>query len=433
MIIQVLTGNQTMTSSDIVLPKFHSGQVHIVKNRAKRTVLRCGRRFGKTILFESLAQTWSLESKFVGYFAPDYKIMIPTYERCKNILSRFTKRFSKTDGIIELKTGGLIEFWTLNNPDAGRSRHYDEVLIDEASLVGKGLRELWEQSIEPTLLDTDGNVMMAGTPKGIDEENFFHSVCTDKSLGFKEFHAPTSANPNLNQAAVARLKYTKPPLVYQQEHLADFVDWSGAAFFSLDSLLDHGLPVIPTMNCDSVFAIVDTAIKDGKEHDGTAVTYFAVSKFHGHRLVILDWDIVQIKGDLLENWMPNVYRRCEELAVQYKARHGSLGAFIEDKQTGTILIQQAARRGLPGRAIDSKLTAAGKDARAISVSGYVFQGMVKICHHAFDKVVNFKGVTRNHFISQVCGFRIGAKDPADDLNDCFTYGISIALGDSSGY
>jgi len=77
--------------------------------------------------------------------------------------------------------------------------------------------------------------------------------------------------------------------------------------------------------------------------------------------MILDWDIVQIEGALLETWLPIVFRRLGELAQQCGARMGSLGALIEDKNSGTILLQQALRRGMPAQAIDSKLTAMGKD------------------------------------------------------------------------
>lgn len=83
--------------------------------------------------------------------------------------------------------------------------------------------------------------------------------------------------------------------------------------------------------------------------------------------------------------------------------------------------------------IDSVLTAKGKDERAISVSGYVFRGEVKITQPAFDKVVVYKTQSRNHFITQVTGFRIGVKDQADDLLDTFCYGVAIALGNSKGF
>ena len=126
-------------------------------------------------------------------------------------------------------------------------------------------------------------------------------------------------------------------------------------------------------------------------------------------LSILDWDIVQIEGRLLETWLPSVLLRLEELARSCGARRGSLGAFIEDKNSGTILLQQARRRGLLARSIDSRLTAMGKVERAISVSGYVHRGLVKYTEHAFDKTVIYKRSSRNHLLDQVEGFRIGDK------------------------
>jgi hypothetical protein len=54
----------------------------------------------------------------------------------------------------------------------------------------------------------------------------------------------------------------------------------------------------------------------------------------GIPLLILDWDIVQIEGALLETWLPTVFRRLEELARLCGARHGPLGAWIEDKNSG---------------------------------------------------------------------------------------------------
>jgi hypothetical protein len=134
--------------------------------------------------------------------------------------------------------------------------------------------------------------------------------------------------------------------------------------------------------------------------------------------------------------MPSVFERLEELAVATKARHGVIGSFIEDAAAGSILLQQGKSRGWKTHAIDSKLTMAGKDERAISVSGYYHQGKMKISQYAFDKVVNFKNVTRNHLITQVTGFRIGDKDAykrADDLLDTFVYSLAIGVGNKYGY
>src|SRR4029077_11101958 len=105
--------------------------------------------------------------------------------------------------------------------------------------------------------------------------------------------------------------------------------------------LDQGKPVPYPASCDGVFAIIDTASKTGTEHDGTAVTFFARDKHFGFPLLVLDWDIVQIAGALLETWLPSVFKRLEELSRLCHARRGSVGACIEDKDSGTILLQQA--------------------------------------------------------------------------------------------
>ena len=208
----------------------------------------------------------------------------------------------------------------------------------------------------------------------------------------------------------------------------------GGEFFSLESLLIDNAPVPTPTRCDQVYAVIDTALKDGLEHDGTAVTYFARNKFAGTPLVALDYEVLQISGDLLEVWLPTVNQRLEELARQTSARQGNIGIWVEDKASGIVLIQQAQRKGLNVYPIDSKLTSLGKDGRALSVSGYTHRGMIKLSEYLYNKVMVYRGVSRNHFLSQVLGYRVGAKTPHGmDLLDTFVYGIAIGLGDSEGY
>jgi hypothetical protein len=165
------------------------------------------------------------------------------------------------------------------------------------------------------------------------------------------------------------------------------------------------------------------------------VAFFAYDTLGKISLFVLDWDVVQIEGAMLETWLPAVFARLEELARLCRARNGSIGAFIEDKNAGTILLQQALRRQMSARAIDSKLTAMGKDERAISVSGYVHRELVKYTDRAFDKTVIYKRQSRNHLLAQVESFRVGdrASDREDDLLDTFCYGIALALGNSEGF
>ena len=432
----------------ITLPKPHAGQLKIARVAIQhpRVVLRCGRRWGKSTMLECLAAKRALRGQRVGWFGPQYRLNTPTYSRISRMLTGVRSRQSKIDQVIELATGGCIEFWTLSDPDAGRSRFYDLAIIDEGSLVPRGLQDIWEQSIAPTLLDKQGAAIMAGTPKGIDSDNYFYRACTSPELkwsetnptGWLEFHAPTSDNPTLDREAVERLKDQYPALVYQQEYLAEFVDWSGAAFFDVNLLLVDGKPLGELPKPDQIFLVVDTAMKDGAEHDGTACILFAVFK-HGQlgdtQLAIIDYDIINIDAHLLIKWLPAQIKSGQEFANFTGARQGFVGAWIEDAASGIALIGEARSCGMPVEAIDTKLTSLGKEGRALAVSRHYASGKVKITQHAFDKAVRFREMNKNHLIDQLAAFRIGMKRAEHrlDLVDCLTYGLSIALGDSEGW
>ena len=216
------------------------------------------------------------------------------------------------------------------------------------------------------------------------------------------------------------------------------------AFFSRSSLLvgvhnrvtgemDY-LPVPMPKKIASVFAVIDTAIKTGTANDGTGVVYFGYNPHFGFRLTILDYDYQQIQGASLEKWLPTVFERCEELAKECCAFNGSIGAFIEDKGSGTILLQQAETHGWLARSIDSKLTSMGKVERAVNASPHVSAGSVKFSEPAYLKTVEYKGTTKNHLLAQLLKFSQGTvdKDP-DDLLDCVCYGIAISCGNSDGF
>lgn len=436
---------------EVTLPTLHGGQVQAFRQRTLRNAIRCGRRWGKSVYGTTLSGDGAIKGWPIGYFAPTYKLLREIYRDTYTMLEPIVASSSKTEGVISTRTGGRIDFWSLEDENAGRSRKYKRVIVDEGAFTGANMRDIWEKAIEPTLLDYSGSCDVLSNTNGDDPENFFWQICNLPDMGFKEFYAPSESNPTIPERLPNEteaewltrrrkifddLRAKKPPLVYAQEYEAKFVNWAGEAFFSIDKWMVDGRPVPYPDRCDSVFAVLDTAVKAGQEHDGTGVLYFATSQYHGHPLTLLDYDLVQIEGASLETWLPLVYQNLERLARVCGARSGSIGAFIEDKGSGTILIQQAQGKGLPAHAIDSKVTAMGKDERAIAVSGYHYQGLCKISQHCFDKLVTFKGLTRNHLVSQVTSFRVGDKDAAkraDDLLDTYTSGLSLALGNRDGY
>jgi hypothetical protein len=449
----------TRTQINLSLQQLHTGQLNaywaLKQHRFK--ALRCGRRFGKT----EFAKTWIADALLRGWecawLAPQHKTWSEAYAELVDLLRPVLKDRSKSSGVLRLTTGGRLDFWTMENPIAGRGRRYRRIVIDEAAFAKDGdtsidgsMMEIWEKSIKPTLFDYGGEALACSNSAGKNPDNFFYNICTDAQYGFTEFHATTMDNPTLPKRSlgetleewtmrreqfVAALKADNDPLVYAQEYLAEFVDWSGAAFFSREKLLEQGQPVPYPRTCECVFAVIDTASKTGTDNDATAVTFFAKGHSGSCPLTILDWDIVQIEGATLETWLPTVFEKLEELARRCRTIYGSTGVWIEDKNSGTILLQQALRRQWPARGIESELTAMGKDERAISVSGYVYRGQVKYTDNAFNKTVIYKGKARNHLVEQVENFRVGDKNSRreDDLLDTFCYGIALSLGNREGF
>jgi hypothetical protein len=204
----------------------------------------------------------------------------------------------------------------------------------------------------------------------------------------------------------------------------------GGTYFLEKDLLVDGNPVQPFEWCDCIFCTIDTGIKTNSKHDATGVIFWCLNQyFQDAPLQILDYDLVQVDADLLIDWIPNIYNRMEEFAKQCHPRRGAIGPFIEDKGSGTVLLQQLNRRNKLATAIDARLVQLGKDARCLNASGYVAAGKVKYCEYAYRKTIDFKLRHANHLLKQVHTFNMGVKDQDDDLVDCFTYGIASALGD----
>lgn len=194
-------------------------------------------------------------------------------------------------------------------------------------------------------------------------------------------------------------------------------------------------PAAMPQRVDAVFAVVDSATKAKAKNDGTGIAYYGYNlhpKPHGF---ILDWDLKQIEAQYLEVDFPNYLKRGEELARECHSRSGFVGVYIEDKDSGQILLQKAQSKW-PGKSkpLQGDLVAMGKEGRAVSVSGYINRGLLKITQPAYDKTLIYKGRLKNHFLDQVTTFRIGKGTPndEDEMFDVFCYGAAVMFGDNQG-
>lgn len=205
-----------------------------IKRTAKRfNVLRCGRRFGKNVLGEDhLVIEPAIQGFPVGWFAPKYKDMTESFVNIAKILEPLTTRKDGQQMRIELSTGGVIEFWTMEDVDAGRGRRYKRAIVDEAAKA-KNLAMTWNGSIRPTLSDFIGDAWFLSTPRGYDA---FKDLCDRGGVeeGWQSWHYPTSANPHITPEEIEAARRDLPDWLFAQEYLAEFTDPPTAAFRGAD-------------------------------------------------------------------------------------------------------------------------------------------------------------------------------------------------------
>lgn len=210
-----------MAEVTVALPRLHAGQLRrrqrIQTVGARFVVTMCGRRWGKSTDGEEWIEDGALRGLPCAWFAPTYKYLIEVWESLAYRLGPIARSINKTDKRIELHTGGLIECWTLDTPDAGRSRKYKRAVIDEAGLV-RGLLNTWQQSIRPTLVDLVGDAWIYGTPKGRTHD-FSQLFAKGESgeTGWLSHRAPTRENPYIPQAEIEAARRDMPEAAYLQE------------------------------------------------------------------------------------------------------------------------------------------------------------------------------------------------------------------------
>lgn len=213
---------------DFELQTLHPGQELILKGAKRFNHLRCGRRFGKTTLIEELSSI-SLDGDRVGIWFPTYKDLSEVWKDIKKTYRPIISRKDEQLKQIELVTSGLIDFWSMEEPDSGQGRKYHRAIIDEAAKAPK-LYQAWENTIRPTLTDYRGDAFILSRPKG--KNNGFY-LLEEKHRAFENwafFHFTTYDNPHIDTAEIEEAKLQLDEINFRQEYLAEYVDANDRPF-----------------------------------------------------------------------------------------------------------------------------------------------------------------------------------------------------------
>ena len=222
-----------------------------VLDEAKRfNTLCCGRRWGKTTLSEDLIigpdydHNGAINGFPVAYFSPTYKMLMEVWREMNATLYPIINNKSETEKRIELFGGGVIDFWSLEEPNSIRGRKYKRAVVDEAAVV-RNLKEAWTRVIRPTLTDLQGDAWFLSTPKG--KNNYFYDLFQqpEKFNDWRSWQMPTSTNPHIPPEEILQAEQQLDPLTFAQEYLASFITEELDAFaYCFDPLKHIGNTVL---------------------------------------------------------------------------------------------------------------------------------------------------------------------------------------------
>jgi len=182
-----------------------------------------------TTLIEELSSI-ALEGKRVGIWFPTYKDLSEVWKDLKKTYGIITDRVNEQLKQIQLVTGGLIDFWSMEDPDSGQGRKYHRAIVDEAAKAAK-LYIAWENTIRPTLTDYQGDAFIMSRPKG--KNNGFY-LMEEKHRQFDNwgfFHFTTYDNPYIAPSEIEEAKGQLDDINFRQEFLAEYVDANDQPFF----------------------------------------------------------------------------------------------------------------------------------------------------------------------------------------------------------
>lgn len=205
---------------EVLLPEPHPAQQRILDTKFRFVVMMAGRRFGKSLISQTISIEEGLLNKKVAYITPTYQLGKIFFKEIIDLLPTEIYVKNESDLLIKFITGGTIRFFTGERLDALRGLKFHLCIIDEASFI-PNLETGWLNSIRPTLTDYKGRAFFLSTPKG---KNYFYSLYNkgiNNDSDWGAFKFSTYDNPHMDPAEIDDARRQLPHAVFEQEYMAN--------------------------------------------------------------------------------------------------------------------------------------------------------------------------------------------------------------------
>lgn len=176
-----------------------------------------------------LALDQLIDGKMVAYFAPTYKDAYNWWQEMKQTAANIIE--TKDEQVKQLRTitKGVLDVWSMEDPDSGRGRKYHRVIVDECEKAPK-FKEAWLRAIRPTLADFQGDAWFMSTPKF--GQTYFKELAEyhKKYDNWTSWKFTTYDNPHIKKEEVDEARNQLDDLTFRCEYLAEDVDLTANPF-----------------------------------------------------------------------------------------------------------------------------------------------------------------------------------------------------------
>jgi len=328
----------------------------------------------------------ALDGKPVAYFAPTYKLLLPIWDELTRRLAPVITAKNVQERRIQLITGGAIECWSLDRPDAGRSRKYALAVIDEAALVAD-LDYAYNAAIRPTLADLRGEAWLLSTPKGKQTFYDLYRRGEQGEPGWAAFRFSTATNPHIHPDEIAAMRSDMPAHIAAQEIDAEFLDAAGSLFRREQiRIVDDAPPGLRWVRA------YDLAASTRDNADYTASVACAIDGTTGRVYLRNGWRLRAPWPDVRRVMIETMRAEPGVLHVIEQALHGL--AATQD------LVRDPALHGI---AIRSQVVDKDKYSRALPLAARAEQGLLYLVRGSWvddwlDEATRFPDVAHDDYV-----------------------------------
>ena len=361
----------------INLKKPHPDQAKFVYTNAKRVVLRCGRRGGKTTGVAILAVMKLLEGRRILYATPTQEQIgrfwweVTTSMKPAIEAGLYRKNESEKYIVpIHGKSEARIKAKTAWNANTLRGDYADVLILDEFQLMDP---EVWSLVGAPMLLDNDGDVYFIYTSEQRAqhasqmykraEQMMNEALEKGEQPRWEVHHFSSHSNPHLSQVALEEITGDMDALSYRLEIMAEDLDDDPRALWTRDMIKETRVMFHPEL----------TRIAVGIDPQGSMTgetgivvggsTEDADGNMHGYLL-----EDVSISG------LPEVWAS-QAVAAYHK---WDADVMIAERNFGGDMVESTINSIDPTIAVKVVTASRGKIARAEPISRLMSKGRI---HH----------------------------------------------------